>query len=61
MERRSKRQEGRGARVYEVSGEARMSVENKPLAGTLERGQAGNYTEDITSVANFRLSAEGCV
>lgn len=26
----------------------------------LERGQAGNYTEDITSVANFRLSAEGC-
>lgn len=48
-------------RVYEVSGEADISVESEHLPGTLEQGQDGNYTEDITSVANFRLSAAGCV
>lgn len=48
-------------RLYEVSGDAHISVESEHLPGTLEQGQTGHYTEDITSVANFRLSAAGCV
>lgn len=42
-----------------MSGEAPISVEREHLPGTLEQGQAGNYAEDITSVANFRIRAAG--
>lgn len=44
-----------------MTGEAHISVESEYLPGTLGQGQDGNYPDDITSVANFRLSAAGCV